>query len=557
MRISKFNIFFLVTFSFFYLTSLGQDASNRYSEEDVKFEESFIEGLALKTSGEAEEALKIFENLLEVDRRNVAVLYEIARIQKIKGNGQEAIQTIERAIRIDQKEVWFHLFKAGIQEQMNDYAGAAETYHKIIDLDPYNSQHVFRQTDHFLKVNLNQSAIEALDAFEDRVGPHEGVFQRRYDIYKLEGEQKMARNQLELLVNLYPSNIDYLYLLAGEFITEGQLNRADSLLNRILEIDPTDSKASMALAGRKKSDSSPETYILSLEKIFKEPTAELDPKVIEIIPFVESLNNRQDTALTEALLTAISWIEMAHPKEAKVKAIRADVYQLSNDYENAIEAYKDALKYEKGVYSVWEQLLFLLKREARYEELDVYTEQALDVFPNQIKLWLLNAYSHRKMENYDNALDALEQAEFMAFDNEAIKQEIAAQRGAIYFEKGDKIMAMEMFDDAIKEMPQNYIIHCRKSIFLARGGHHDKAIQQLEDIAKMERGKELATATMGVLYYHAEQKDKARSHFENIDLIAGQSDIFSHVKALMDDDVNKDQLLDFWLEFLENIVASS
>lgn len=482
----------------------------RITEEEIRLEQSYIEALTMKMDGDLEAALKAFEEIASKERRNHAVLYEIARIQKKLEREEDALQTIDRALRLESDNLWYLGFKAELQELMGNYAGAIETFNSIINIEPYNSGYYFRKTENFLRLGKPADAIITLDELLEEIGSTEEIHQRRYDIFRNMGEFEKATEELEALLNIFPGNTEYLYMLATHYKQEGLSRESDSLYALILEIDPSDAKAQLALSGQQKLNSGDTEYLLGLQKLFENDRADLDPKILELIPFVEKLTEKEDPKLAEALLKMVSYLETTHKDEAKVFALKADIQQLSGDSEGAILSYRKALQLEKGIYSVWEQLLYLLYEKGEFEALYKLSEEALDVYPNQIRVWIFNAKALRGLKRNKEALNSLEQAGFMAIGQDFINQEILSTRAAIQHDMGDLDESRKTFNEALSIIPDNQLVIARMAFYMAK---NDSSTADAEELLnknlKLFPNSPILTGTLALVQFKLGQKENA------------------------------------------------
>src|SRR5690606_37529569 len=130
--------------------------------------------------------------------------------------------------------------------------------------------------------------------------------------------------------------------------------------------------------------------------------------------------------------------------------LTGDIYNLSNNPAEAIKAYKSALTLDKSTFSVWEQLMELqfITRDAN--GLYNTTENALDLFPNKIAVWIMNARAYSMLGKFKEARSSYDQALAMSGQNMRLRQEILAQIGSTYFQEDNPAAAEKQFDAARK-----------------------------------------------------------------------------------------------------------
>jgi hypothetical protein len=87
-------------------------------------------------------------------------------------------------------------------------------------------------------------------------------------------------------------NIDYKYLAASYCKTKGMDDKALVYYKQILEIDPSDSRARLALAGTEKQNGDKVAYLQSISPIMSNPSLGIDVKIQELIPYVMELSEK-------------------------------------------------------------------------------------------------------------------------------------------------------------------------------------------------------------------------------------------------------------------------
>src|SRR5690606_15677119 len=275
----------------------------------------------------------------------------------------------------------------------------------------------YRKVDNLVRISKFEEALTTLNGLEISYGSYEELHQRKYDLLRNMGRLEEANDEIYKLHRLYPDNTDYLYMLATYQKLKGNKQLSDSLSKEILKIDPADARATLALAQNSSKKVDDVTYLQSLKPLFANTQSNLDVKIIELIPFVEKLNEKFDPAISTELIALAEILAKTHQKEAKVYSLTGDIYNLSNNPAEAIKAYKSALTLDKSTFSVWEQLMELqfITRDAN--GLYNTTENALDLFPNKIAVWIMNARAYSMLGKFKEARSSYEQALAMSGQN--------------------------------------------------------------------------------------------------------------------------------------------
>lgn len=421
----------------------------RISEEEINVEKQFIEAYTFSLFGEYDKAENLFLEILKNDKRNSAVYFELAKISLKKEDPEKALQNIDNAIRFEADNYYYLLFKTDLLEQNGRYQEAAQLCDELIRLQSEDTDIFYRKVDNLVRISKYEEALTTLNGLETRVGAYEELHQRRYDLLRNMGRLEEANEEIYKLHRLYPDNTEYLYMLATYHKLKGNKKLSDSLSNEILKIDPSDARATLSLA-QNSTKGDDVSYLKSLKTLFANTQSNLDVKIIELIPFVEKINEKYDPAISAELIILAEILAKTHPKEAKVYSLTGDIFNLSNNKAEAIKAYKAAMALDKSTFSVWEQLMELqfITRDAN--GLYNTTENALDLYPNKIAVWIMNARAYSLLGKFKEARSSYEQALAMSGQNMRLRQEIYAQIGSTYFQEGNFTAAEKEFDAARK-----------------------------------------------------------------------------------------------------------
>lgn len=422
----------------------------RISEEEINIEKQFIEAYTFSLFSEYDKAENLFLEILKNDKRNSAVYFELAKISLKKDDPEKALQNIDNAIRFEADNYFYLLFKVDLLEQNGRYLEAAQLCDDLIKLHSEDTGLFYRKVDNLVRISKYEEALTTLNGLETSVGSYEELHQRKYDLLRNMGRLEEANNEIYKLHRMYPDNTEYLYMLATFQKLKGNKQLADSLSNEILKIDPSDARAALSLAQGSSKNKDDVAYLKSLKTLFANTQSNLDVKIIELIPYVEKINEKYDPAISAELISLAEILAKTHPKEAKVYSLTGDINNLSNKRDEAIKAYKTAISLDKSTYTVWEQLMELqfITRDAN--GLFNTSENALDLFPNKIAVWIMNARAYTMLGKFREARSSYEQALAMSGQNMRLRQEIHAQIGSTYFQEGNTTAAEKEFDSARK-----------------------------------------------------------------------------------------------------------
>ncbi len=483
----------------------AQDAV-RVSEEFVNTEKIFIEASREKILGNYENSAFLYKEVLKRDRGNHAAAYELARIYDVLDKDDKALSSIKMAVALDKGNPWYQMFAADVYEKGTDYKAAAKVYKQLVDTEPTNNYYYTRWAFFLVKAKKTEEALEAYDLLEQRIGVSEEVCRKKHTLYLGMGEEEKAAAEYQKLIEYYPNQIQFRHQLAEFYYRIDKKDLALDIYKQILEIDPEDSNASLALAttnNKNTGGASDDINTLNrLKPIFEKPEIEIDAKIGELMPFLEKVVETKDKALAVAILDLSTTIEKVHPKDAKGYSLSGDILYHTGDNAAALEKYNRAIELRSNVFPIWENVMYIHAENKDFEELRTVSNRAMDIFPNQPRCYYFNGIANSEIAKQEDAVDAFKQAIMMSRKDPALQHDLYYRLGLSYyalrkFQKSDKA-----FEDALEINPDNVGLLNSYSFHLAqRNEKLDLAKEMAERCNKLKADNGSYQDTYGWVLY--------------------------------------------------------
>lgn len=489
----KSLFFFLLTLNF---VAQAQTTPTRVAASDVKQEELFIAAQREKLLGNFEKAETQFRELIEMDGNDPTVYFSFAQVLSRIDKLDEAVAMAEKAVKLDDKNEWYKIYLTEIYEKNGADQKAAAVYEEMVKNNPNNYDYYESWAFYLIRAQAVGEAIEVYDLLEEKVGVSESLTRKKHSLYLLSGETKKATKELENLAAAFPEQTEYQHLLAAFYKEMGALDKAKDMYAKILQRHPNDATALLALRGE--SAGAENDDYAELRQIFERSDIPVDAKMKELLPLLQQAIESKDNRQKRATLQLAEVLVKAHPNEAKVYAAYGDLLYHDEQWKAARTAYERTLELDESVYLVWEQLLYIYWQQEDYETLADRSEAAMDLFPNQSSIYLFHATALYHLGEYEDAIDILQEANFMVGNDAVKKAEIHQQLALTYEKMGDTKRADEAFDQALQAQPQSVLLLNTYSYTLAeRGVQLDKATELIE------RAKTLAPNVAFLEHTHA------------------------------------------------------
>lgn len=387
----------------------------------LKQETLYVEATRARLLGNEEEAITKLKQILESDDENDVVYYELTKAYLSTKANKDALEAIKKAIKLQPQNVWYNEELAAAHAANDDFIAAADVYQGLIQQRPREQKFYYDLAFYLIKNNNIKKAIDIFQQHEKLFGVSEEVIGRKFNLYKTLGDQLKAENELVKLVKAYPTETNYAIGLAKFYEDTNNQSKAKSTYQKILKSDPNNVDVQVAInklnGGKSKSNDN---------STWSDTNVNIDVKISKIISAINGLPNASKEKQDE-IIAITNQITAAHPKEAKAFAVHGDVLNFSGRSIEAISAYESALDIEKNIYSVWDQLLQLYAEVDDMSALYEKSEQALDYFPNESKVYYLNGLSANELGKYSDAMNSLMQADIMSRSNADLNADIKAE----------------------------------------------------------------------------------------------------------------------------------
>lgn len=475
---------YILLFFFSFQSSIG--AQKQISESELTIDQLFLDANLQKLIGNTEKAIDAFKGILEDYPRNAAAAYELSRLYQQEGQEEEALKMAKMAVEEEDANKWYKIFLAELHSKADDQMAAIELYKPLIEAEPRNEEYYYKQAFFYVKANDIKSALKVYDQLEKKVGLNEEIVRRKHALYMGTGDFKNAAKQLVRLSEAFPTNVDYLNQLASFYEQIDEKKEALEVYQNILQLDPDNPKANLAVAGADTGANDEVAYINSLKPIFEDPSVSIDLKIGKVLPILQKLVDKPNQQIGANLLELTDILERVHADDAKSFAAAGDILMQSGQYNPAIEKYKKAVDLDDTIYSVWEQLLFALESTGDAKAMADYAEYAMDVFPNQAKIYYQAGIAHLGLADPEEAVYFLEQALLMSGKNEAMQEVVISAIGLAYTldDNDNPEQAKEAFTKALEINPKSGLSNTRYAIFLALNGDAEQADKILKKYAK-------------------------------------------------------------------------
>ena len=443
MNINLKTVFF---FSCFFSLAFFAKAQKKYTEQEVKSQSIFLEAKKEALLGRYDKASTKLHEILMKERQNHAAAYELSRVYLHMKDGQKAIKYATMACELEPDNTWYKLALANAYSYEKMDVEAAATYEALIEILPDEEIYYYEGALHFVKGNEPEKAMKLYDKLEHRQGLSEDLIHKKHGLYRIMGDHKNAAKEVMKLISEYPLSTRYKHILAEFYLSIGKAEKANEMYESILDLDPNDGEAIIALAGKKRKKGDDAGYLSDLKDVFRDKSTSIDLKIAKLFPYIEKMGRDKNSQVESEAIALGKILTEAHPADPKSYSIYGDLLFHKGDLVSAEKQFEKTLELDKTIYRVWEQLFYLAESNGRMDKLIELTDEAMELFPNKARIYYFNGIGHGAKQSHKQAVSAFEQAFIMSRKDRLLNLDIQYRLAQVYFdmkkyERGKKLLS--------------------------------------------------------------------------------------------------------------------
>jgi tetratricopeptide (TPR) repeat protein len=371
----------------------------------LTFDEKLIEAKKWCLIGNYEKALSEFLQLAKESQDEPQICFELARVYDVLKQEEKALEWARKAHFKESNNVWYSYFLIELLDQNNLYEEAIEINQKNIQLNPSEQLNWDKKLYFQIKAGRKSEALITTTDLVKKFGNQIKHLETRIQLMIELGQSKKAEQELLSLLTPIPSNSDFHHLLADFYLKTGEPQKSTEIYKKIIALYPKDSKATFALL-----DQGNEELFEKFNPVFSNSQISLDDKIKSILPIVQKAVETKDLSVGSSLQKLCLSLLDQYPPSAKLYALAGDIDQINDENLSAINWYKKSINLDPGIYQVWEMLWYLQIKEGQFSALIKSTQEALNFFPFNQKIYYLLSFGSFKSGNLENALEYIEEA---------------------------------------------------------------------------------------------------------------------------------------------------
>jgi tetratricopeptide (TPR) repeat protein len=458
----------------------------RQSKSDGSYDYMLTEALRLKYVGDLNDAARLFEKCIEIDRSRAVPWFELAQIYSAAGMGETSLKYASTAARLEPGNYWYQLAAGSLftQYQQKDsallyFTRALEADNRAIEVNSilaglYAEKGEAEKADSLFRVLDNQGALT------------DDMFLMMISGLIMKGEMDEAARRTEKLIMKQPGEMRYKALLADIYFEDGKQEKSDSIYREIIDKNPDDIETQLLFMMNLVYKKEYSGITVFLNNVFESEVVERERKVAVAGRLLgDTAYVKENAVLLEESLMIL---ERKYPQDEEILSMRPAMYETVGRTEDAIARYEEVLPNIKPGFYFSERLILLYAEKRDYRKLYDLASAYSRENNRSILGKVYYAIAAMELKEYDVADGELKKALILAGNNNELKVQVLSMMGDLKYRMKDFDSSYEYYEEALAISPEETLILNNYAYFLAEGDRDLKKALKMAELVMEKEG---------------------------------------------------------------------
>jgi tetratricopeptide (TPR) repeat protein len=478
--------------------------------DSAAFDYIYVEAIKQKLMGNSGEALKYFEQSLEINPKCDAAYYQMAQIIIGSGDIKNGKKYALKALSIEPENIWYLVMLAGTYYQEKNLDSAIIYYEKAVKYYP-EKESLHLALGNLYSENKNYTkAGEIFNALDSKYGVNEASTLSAVKNLMNAGDYDKALEKIMLLLKQYPDEILYNGLLAEIYRGKGEKEKAMEVYNQLIQRNPDNPETLLSLCDFLISEKIYDELIQLLNNIVLNTKISREDKITLFARLTEESDLIKDYG--DKVGIAFMVLESTYPDDEIVLILRPELAIKQGKLDNAASRLEEIIKKQPENYYAWEKLLLVYLQKEDYKKLQEKGEECATKFNKSFVAKLLYANGALENGNFNVALEELRKANILAGENKDLIIQVLSMKASVYYKMNDLTKTFETFEEALKNNSEDLTILNNYAYYLAEKNLRLKEAEMMAGkvIEKEKTNPTFLDTYAWVLYKRGKLKEAAR-----------------------------------------------
>ena len=329
--------------------------------------------------------------------------------------------------------------------QQKDYDKAIRTVKQLVKFHPDYKEDLASL---YVRTKKYKDALKVLDDLDEELGITDSRDRLRNQIYNATGRKKDQIKNLEARVDKNPEAEKNYLALIFRYSENNDKDKAFETAKKLLEINPESQLVHLALYKFYLDDNQADKAIESMRIVLNSRKIKAEPKLKVLADFIQFVGKNPQY---EKDLVDITSTITAKTTDVKTLAEIAQYYLAKKDNAKALEYYQKAQDIEPDNFSVLRNILLLHIDLEEYDLAENKSDEAIEKYPSQPVLYLINGLALNKLNRPNEAIDSLEAGLDYIIDNTKMEVDFYKQLSKAY-KAINNLTKAKTFSDKAKKL---------------------------------------------------------------------------------------------------------
>lgn len=363
-----------------------------------KFQEYFFEAIKQKGIENYEKAIEYVQKCIQINPEEASLYFELGKNHNKLGNYVLAANALKKALELKPGNLWIldELYFVYIQQK--DYNSAVNTIKELVKYQPKYKEDL---ANIYVQIKDYDSALSILDELDKKFGITSEREQLRNSIYKITGQQDVLIDNLENKKTINPEDEANYLKLIYRYSENNQPEKAFETAQELLKINPTSQLVHLALYKFYIQKNQLDLAVESMKIVINGTKIDATSKSKVLNDFVRFV--AQNPKYEDDLIEATSVIS-----DSSSAIDLGNYYFKKGNKQKALDYYLEAYQNNNQDFTLIKQIILIQIDLSDYNKALTLSDEAIEIYPAQPILYLLNGVALNGLNRFQEAVDTLE-----------------------------------------------------------------------------------------------------------------------------------------------------
>ena len=415
---------------FFPPTLYAQNSPDESPTDDLgnvedKFQEYFFEALKQKAIENYDRSVEALLECKALDNTIPVVYFELGKNYNELKNFGSAEEAFKEALKRDPQNEWYLDALYEFYVQQSDYSNAIKTAKQLVNYHPDYKEDLVGL---YYRTKQFDEALTILDEMDAEFGISMSRDTMRNRIYEVTGRKEDQIKNLENRIENNPDRESNYIALIFRYSENNEQEKAFETAKELLKVNPNSQVVHLALYKFYLDENNTEKAIESMKIAVSSPEISPNAKLRVLSDFVNFVKDNPE--YESDLVEATALVGDKNDEETLLEL--GQYYLAKNDKSNALKYFEEAQKLKPDNFNILKNVLLLHLDLQQYDLAATKSAEALNKYPTQPIIYLVNGVALNQLEQPQKAVEALEAGLDWIIDDTKMETDFYSQLSKAY-----------------------------------------------------------------------------------------------------------------------------